>query len=119
MQEFILKYWIEFILGLAVAGLSFCIKKLFGKFKKKSTEDAAIKAGMVAILHDRLYQTCNYYLELGYIPLPTEKAEEILDNLKILYDAYHALGGNGTGTDIYNRTKKLPLKKVEETEGRK
>ena len=77
--------------------------------KKKAIEQEAIKTGMIAILHDRLFQLCNYYLELGYIPL--DKAEEILDNLKILYDAYHALGGNGTGTDIYNRTKKLPLRK--------
>ncbi|MBE5886776.1 MAG: hypothetical protein E7284_10280 [Lachnospiraceae bacterium] len=111
MFEFLIKYWLEFLFGLAIAGLSFCTKKLFSKLKKKNIEDEAIKAGMIAILHDRLFQTCNQYLELGYIPL--EKAEEILDNLRILYEAYHALGGNGTGTDIYNRTIKLPLKKVE------
>lgn len=111
MRGFITEYWLEFIFGLVIAGLSFCIKVIFKKLKKKNDEDVAIKAGMVAILHDRLFQTCNYFLELGYIPL--EKAEEILDNLRILYEAYHALGGNGTGTDIYNRTIKLPLKKAE------
>ena len=78
-------------------------------FKKRMSEQEAIKDGMIAILHDRLFQSCNQYLEMGYIPL--DKAEEILDNLKIIYDAYHSLGGNGTGTEIYNRTIKLPLKK--------
>lgn len=113
MKEFIIKYWIEFLFGLAIAGLSFCYKKLSSVIKKRTDEQDAIKQGMLAILHDRLFQGCNYYLELGYIPL--EKAEEILDNLKILYGAYHALGGNGTGTNIYNRTIILPLKKGEQS----
>lgn len=30
--------------------------------------------------------------------------------LKYLYDSYHALGGNGTGTELYNRAKALPIK---------
>ena len=111
MKAFILKHLVEFILGAAVGCLSLCYKKLTFMFKKRTKEQDAIKSGMIAILHDRLFQSCNYYLELGYIPL--DKAEEILDNLKILYDAYHDLGGNGTGTDIYNRTKELPLKKAE------
>lgn len=109
MKEFIITYWIEFLFGLAIAGLSFCIKKLSSSIRKKAEEQDAIKAAMIAMLHDRLFQECNFYLTLGYIPL--DKAEEILDNLKILYDAYHSLGGNGTGTDIYNRTINLELKK--------
>lgn len=113
MKEFIIKYWIEFLFGLAIAGLSFCYKKLSSVIKKRADEQEAIKSGMLAILHDRLYQECNRYLELGYIPL--ERAEEILDNLKILYKAYHSLGGNGTGTNIYERTLELPLKKGEQS----
>ena len=105
MKEFIIKYWLEFIFGLAIAGLSFCIKTLQKKLKKQE----AIQQGLLAILHDRLLQECNQYLSQGYIPL--DKAEEILDNLKIIYDAYHSLGGNGTGTSIYKRTINLPLKK--------
>lgn len=105
MKDFIIKYWLETIFGLALAGLSFCIKILQRKLKKQE----AIQQGLLAILHDRLFQECNQYLSQGYIPL--DKAEEILDNLKIIYDAYHSLGGNGTGTSIYERTINLPLKK--------
>ena len=112
MKAFILKHLVEFILGAAVGCLSLCYKKLTFMLKKRTTEQEAIKSGMIAILHDRLFAECNKYLSVGYIPL--EKAEEVLDNLKILYNAYHSLGGNGTGTDIYNRTRKLPLKKGDE-----
>ena len=111
MKAFILKHLVELILGAAIGCLSVCYKKLTFMFKKRAKEQDAIKSGMIAILHDRLFAECNKYLSVGYIPL--DKAEETLDNLKILYDAYHDLGGNGTGTDIYNRTKKLPLKKTE------
>lgn len=109
MEEFILEYWIEFLLGAAVGCLSLCYKKLTFMFKKRLAEQEAIRDGMLATLHDRLFQECSYYLKLGYIPL--ERAEEILDNLKIIYDAYHALGGNGTGTAIYNRVLKLQIRK--------
>ena len=111
-MDFLIKYWLEAIFGLALAGLSFCCKSLFKNMKKKSNEQDAIKTGIVAVLHDRVYQECNQYLSIGYIPL--DKAEEILDNLKILYNAYHDLGGNGTGTNIYERTIKLPLKNAED-----
>ena len=31
-------------------------------------------------------------------------------NLEYLYRSYHALGGNGTGTELYNRAKALPIR---------
>ena len=34
---------------------------------------------------------------------------EALKNIEYLYNAYHALGGNGTGTELYQRVQKLPL----------
>lgn len=33
-----------------------------------------------------------------------------LKNLEYLYNSYHALGGNGTGTELYTRAKGLPIK---------
>ena len=39
-----------------------------------------------------------------------DEAETVLDNLKLLYDTYSALGGNGTGTELYTRAKALPIK---------
>ena len=111
MVEFIIKYWLEFVFSGVIGILTACYKRIKTEQQKTQTEYNALKQAMIAILHDRLYQSCTYYLTLGYIPV--EKAEEILDNLKMIYDAYHALGGNGTGTEIYTRFKALPIKSSE------
>lgn len=63
-----------------------------------------IKDGLLAILHDRLYQACTHYIEIGHIDLPG------LKNVEYLYKSYHALGGNGTGTELYTRAKALPIR---------
>lgn len=101
MKQFIIQYWLEGIFGLAIAGLSFCFNSLRKKFK----EQDQIKAGLVAILHDRLFQSGMYFIEKGEITVSA------LDNIEGIYVAYHNLGGNGTGTEIYERVKDLPLKK--------
>lgn len=62
-----------------------------------------LKVGVRALLHDRLYQGCRYFLKQGII----NEAE--LSNMGRLYESYHQLGGNGTGTELYQRIKKLPL----------
>lgn len=105
MTEFILKYWLECIFGLVTAGLGWAYKKL----AKKVKENEAIKDGMLAILHDRLFQAGRYYISQGHITL------DELKNIEYLYRSYHALGGNGTGTEIWERIKDLPLKMEGET----
>ena len=38
------------------------------------------------------------------------KYKALLDGvLAILHRSYHALGGNGTGTELFNRAKALPI----------
>ena len=101
MFEFVAEYWLECLFSGMIAILGAWCKSLTKKLKRKQTEYDALKAAMIAILHDKLFDICNYYLSLGYIP--AEKAEEILDNAEMIYNAYHALGGNGTGTRIYEK----------------
>ncbi|MEG2765793.1 MAG: hypothetical protein RR910_08605 [Acidaminococcaceae bacterium] len=60
--------------------------------------------GMRVLLYDRLYQACKYHLKRGYISI------EELKNLEHLYTAYHDEGGNGTGTEMFNRCKALKLR---------
>lgn len=103
MKEFITQYWLEVIFGLSLTGLSFCFNYLLRKYK----ELAAIRAGVVALLHDRLFQSCTFFIKEGEIPL------SVLKNITHIYEAYHNLGGNGTGTEIYERARDLPLKKGE------
>lgn len=101
MKEFIITYWIEFLFGLCITVLSFCYNKL----KMQLKEQKEIKEGLVAILHDRLYQSGMYFVDKGEITV-TE-----LNNIEGIYTAYHNLGGNGTGTEVYERVKELRLKK--------
>ena len=72
--------------------------------RKESNRVQTIKDGLLAIMHDRLYQVCTYYIQQGWIDASG------LKNLEYLYQSYHALGGNGTGTELYNRAKALPIR---------
>ena len=44
-------------------------------------------------------------LQIHYIPVFPDG----LRNLTYLYKTYHTMGGNGTGTELYNRAKALPI----------
>lgn len=107
-MDFVVKYWLQVLFGVIIAVMGWVVKKINAKLNDEITERKAIKTAMVAMLHDRLFQTCRYHIENGYIPI--DKAEEVLDNVGMIYRAYSDLGGNGTGTNIYNRFTQLPLK---------
>lgn len=77
---------------------------IFNFFKYKTKEFDLIKNGMVAILHNLVYTQGMVYIHNGRITMSEMKDYEYL------YDAYNALGGNGTGTEIYNRVKNLPIR---------
>ena len=57
----------------------------------------------VTLLHDRLYNACEHALKIGKISVYS------LDNIEHLYQEYHRLGGNGTGTELFTRVKNLPI----------
>lgn len=98
MKEWILKYWLEVLFGAIIAGLFAGYKKLAGKLK----EQDAIKLGIQALLRDRIIQSYNHYQEKGCCPIYA------LENVNALYTQYHALGGNGTVTELMERLKDMP-----------
>ncbi|MFR9273936.1 MAG: hypothetical protein ACLVO2_15725 [Clostridia bacterium] len=100
MLEFIVKYWLEFFFSGVLALLGAGYRKLNSKLK----EQEKMKEGILAILHDRLYQACRFYIQRGHVDI------ESMKNIEYLYKSYHDLGGNGTGTELYNRVKSLPIK---------
>lgn len=73
-------------------------------FRYKTKEYNLIKEGVLAILHNKIYTLGKQYMEQEHITL------EDLKDFEYLYDAYHNLGGNGTGTEIYERVKNLPIR---------
>ena len=70
--------------------------------QKKAVEDETIKTAMKEILGKFLYDMYSYYMEVGFIPL------DKLHQCRRIYDCYHNLGGNGTGTTQINRLEQLP-----------
>lgn len=76
--------------------------------KLKNSSYKLIKDGVIAILHNKIYTLGKQYIAQEYISV------EALDDFEHLFKAYHALGGNGTGTEIYKRVKELPMKQGKE-----
>jgi hypothetical protein len=68
----------------------------------KNCEQEAIKLGIQALLRDRIIQSYNHYMDKGICPIYA------LENINALYTQYHALGGNGTITEIVKKLKNLP-----------
>lgn len=102
--EYIQIHWIDWLFAVltALAGLGY--KSVSKKLKVREQEQGALKEGVLALLHDRLYQGCRYHIHQGEI------SDDEMKNMEYLYNGYHALGGNGTGTELFERIKKLPLK---------
>ena len=71
--------------------------------KRLEEEDKKIKSALLAILHDRLYQGTKFFLKQNKI------SPAALQNLEYIHNAYAEFGGNSTGTELFERCKKLPL----------
>jgi len=106
MKDWIFTYWLQVLFGGIIAGLSLAYRKLSCRVKQQD----AIKLGMMALLWDRLYQIYNECERSGQISI------DGLKNVENIYKQYHALGGNGTGTELYERLCNLPTKKARATD---
>ena len=104
MLDWIIKYWVQWLFGLICAALLAGYLRLAKRGNAQEEERKAFKAGLLASLHDRLYAECSRCLAQG------SNDTDAMRNLEYLYRSYHALGGNGTGTELYNRAKALPIR---------
>ena len=98
MVEFVIRYWVEELFAVIIAIIGWLVKQV----KAKKSEYEVLREGIVALLHDRLYATCSFFIERGYCTL------EDRNNLEYLYRPYKELGGNGTGTALYQKCLDLP-----------
>lgn len=72
--------------------------------RKRQAEYNAICEMLIALGHDRILQGYRYYKKQNGV------SAQDLETMTKLYEAYHALGGNGAVTAIYENIKKLPIK---------
>jgi hypothetical protein len=84
-------------------GLIAAVKHLWNKQKAQAERQQAIEDGVKALLFDKILKCC--------LDCEAKESASVKDreNLEMLYNSYHALNGNGTGTDLYNMVKALPL----------
>ena len=94
MPEWIVKYWIEWIFGIVIAGLGLLYKHLSKKVQQTREENAAIRDGLRSLLRRQIIEDCEKSLTMGFCPI-TKK-----DTIQDMYRSYHALGGNGTVTKL-------------------
>jgi hypothetical protein len=88
--------------GTVVAGLTAAVKYLYTRVKRQNARQDAIEEGLRGLLYDRIQER--------YLQCEARGYAEVCDreNMQLLYESYHALGGNGTGTDLYNKLRELP-----------
>lgn len=118
MPEWIVKYWVEWAFGAVITVLGFLIKGLYARVKKErlareelamkaAAETEALKSGMRSLLRRNIVEDCKRAMREGYCD------EDSRDTISQMYNAYHALGGNGTVKDIWETAKHLPLELME------
>jgi len=103
LWDFVVKYWVEFIFGIIAAGLIAGYKRLAGRVQHDKETEKAIADGMKYLLMFKLREEGEKYLTDG--KCSTEHKHEF----EKVYNAYHALGGNGTITALKDKVLQLPI----------
>ena len=98
MKELLMDYWIEMFFTVVTAMLGYSVKVL----NKKINEQESIKLGVQALLRDRIIQSYNYHMDLGFCPVyARESIEEMAKQ-------YYNLGGNGVIHQLMDKLGELP-----------
>lgn len=103
MLEFIAKYWLETLFGLIVAGLTAGVTRINKKLKEEKTRNQAIENGVRDILRMQILDTYERCKVAGTISVSRK------DAIDSAYNSYHALGGNGTITQVHNELMGMPI----------
>lgn len=84
-----------------IAGM--IISYLFAIYRQKKKENDALKAGLQALLRDRIIQAYNHYCDdKKWIPIYA------LESINACYRSYEALGENGVINGLIEQLNKLP-----------
>ncbi len=102
-----MKYWLGALFGALTGAMGWAVNRLRKRQKAQEAEQAAIKEGMLALLHDGLFRACSIALTKGRINV------DEMDNINYLYKPYATLGGNGTGKRLFERVNQLPIESAE------
>ena len=90
------------IVPMLLTGVGGLCGWLLKSHRKEEARDRAMETGLRTLLRAELLEIHAKYVPLGHIPVA------VMEEADRVYKAYHSLGGNGTGTKIYEEIKALP-----------
>ena len=93
-------------MGVVAGALAFGYHWVTRKIKSVLVEHSALKAGIKALLYDRIIHSYHLHREKGYWPI---HARETMSELTA---QYRALGGNGVIQDLVDTLRELPTEKA-------
>lgn len=102
MIDLIVRYWVEWALGIIATVLIALYRRIALRMKAEQSKNEAIQDGMRALLRDRIIILHDKYMERGTCPVHGR------DTITDMYNCYHALGGNGTVTALKEEVMHLP-----------
>lgn len=107
MLDFVVKYWVQFFLGLLSGGLLGGFRYMWKKLREALKRTDQMEALILQLGKERIIEIYNKWIDLGYCPISAR------ESLSELYSDYAARGGNGTGRDLYERLLSLPTEPPE------
>lgn len=78
------------------------VTAVIAHFKLGKQKHKAVENGVQSLLRAEIIRQNEKWVERGYCPVYAK------DAVRREYEAYHALGGNGVITDLYNDILELP-----------
>lgn len=105
METWIKEYWLKTLFGAIVTIFGFWGKRKINIIEKKFKEEETLRDGVQALLRNEIIKIYNDYIDREYCPIYAR------ENIQNMYDKYHALGGNGTVTDLVKKLFELPTEK--------
>lgn len=102
--------WYEILIIIGVPTIcafifEFIVKLVASRTKNKQDDNKLLKAGVQALLRDRLMSEYKTYSKRGWLDV----AEK--DNYNNMYQQYHGLGKNGVMDGMHSEIMKLPTEK--------
>ena len=114
MLEFVIKYWLEVLFGLACTIFSFLFKMILKKQeeeKKRREEEEkkrkALENGVQALLRNELIKNFREYKLKGEATLLDK------ENMGHMFEEYFNLGGNGMMEEVHEEFLAIPIRIVE------
>ena len=103
LGEFLTKYWLETLFGAVLAALGWVARNLSKKLRAEQARNEAIENGVRDMLRLTILDSYERCKSAGYISVSRK------DALDSAYNSYHALGGNGTITQVHTEIMNMPI----------